>query len=206
MRRALWTGLSWGAGHAVTLGFIGGVLIVLRLAVPERVALFFELLVALMLILLGGAAVVSALRVRVHAHEHEHDGERHAHLHLHVVAHAPEGARAAGVPHRHPHPVRIMVRPFLVGTVHGLAGSAALVLLVLTTLPTVLLGLVYLGIFGAGSIAGMGLMSLALGAPLAVAERRAVWILRPIRAAAGIGSLALGVSLAVRIGTHLAGV
>src|SRR5207249_4935157 len=95
-----------------------------------------------------------------HAHEHEHDGVQHAHLHLHAATHRPGAGHGAA--HVHPHPLRAAVRPFLIGSLHGLAGTGALVLLVLTTLPGVLVGLAYIGLFGAGSVAGMALMSLAL--------------------------------------------
>jgi len=198
VKRAALIGVSWGLGHALTLGAAGGLLIALRLAVPERLGLAFEFAVSLMLIGLGTAAVVGALRQRLHSHEHEHDGVHHAHLHLHATAHGPDAEHGAA--HVHPHPLRAAVRPFLIGSLHGLAGTGALVLLVLTTLPGVLLGLIYIGLFGAGSVAGMVLMSLALGAPLMIAGRRAAWLHRMFRAAAGIGSLAFGLFLAWEIG------
>ncbi len=81
------------------------------------------------------------------------------------------------------------------GGAHGLAGSAALALLVLTEMPTVLAGCFYLLVFGAGSIAGMTLMSLVLGAPLVIARRRALWLARGLRAAAGLGSLGIGLAI-----------
>jgi ABC-type nickel/cobalt efflux system permease component RcnA len=193
LRRSLLVGFSWGAGHALALGTVGGVLVALRVAVPEQVGLLFEFAVAVMLIGLGTAAVVGALRERLHAHEHAHGAERHAHLHFHIEPDGGEGA------HHHAH-LRPGLRPFLVGSLHGLAGTGALVLLVLTTLPSVSLGLLYLGVFGAGSIAGMALMSLTLGAPLVIASRRAGRLYGVLRAAAGIGSLGLGLYLAWQIG------
>ena len=190
-RRALVNGFSWGIGHALTLGAAGGVALALRSAVPDRLARLFESGAALMLILLGAAALRGALRDRLHVHTHRHDDVSHAHLHFHAVPHAAGGH----APHHHPHPVRFALRPFLVGGVHGLAGSAALALLVLTTLPTVLAGCLYLLVFGAGSTAGMMLMSLVLGAPLVIAQRRALWLSRGLRAAAGLGSLGIGLAL-----------
>ncbi len=115
----------------------------------------------------------------------------HSHLHFHAARHrAGEPA-----PHRHPHAIRFAFRPFLVGGAHGLAGSAALALLVLTEVPTVLAGCLYLLVFGAGSTAGMTLMSLVLGAPLVIAQRRALWLARGLRAAAGLGSLGIGLTI-----------
>ena len=190
LRRSLLDGLSWGAGHAMAVGVTGGTLIVFRITVPDRLVLVGEFMVALMLIGLGAAALVSALGSRLHVHEHEHDGVVHAHLHFHAFPH--RGA----APHHHPHPFRMTLRPFLVGGAHGLAGSAALALLVVTTLPTVLFGWLYLGLFGIGSIAGMGIMSLAIGLPLVLARRRALWMHRALRAVAGVVSLLIGLDLA----------
>lgn len=193
LRQALRDGLSWGAGHAVTVALIGGLLVGLRLNVPDRVGRLFETLVGLMLIGLGIVALVNALRTRLHAHPHEHDGVVHSHLHFHPVPHQGEA------PHRHPHPFRPALRPFLVGGLHGLAGSAGVVLLVLTTIPTVLAGCLYLGLFGLGSMVGMGLVSLVLGAPLAIARRRGDRLQRGLGVAAGLASILIGLSVVVRM-------
>jgi ABC-type nickel/cobalt efflux system permease component RcnA len=195
MRRALLTGLSWGLGHALALGTAGGALIVLRLSLPERLAAFFELAVAFMLIGLGVAALAGMLRPQLHAHEHEHGGTRHLHLHLH--------SSPGETTHAHEHTLRSGLRPFLVGTLHGLAGTGALVLLVLTSLPDILSGCLYLLVFGIGTLGGMAIMGLVLGAPLLIARRRAAWLYTLLRAAAGIGSVALGVTMGIRIGRAL---
>ena len=144
-----------------------------------------------MLIVLGSATLRGTLRDRLHVHAHRHGDLSHAHLHFHAARHgAGEPA-----PHRHPHAVRFALRPFLVGGAHGLAGSAALALLVMTEVPTILAGCLYLLVFGAGSTAGMTLMSLVLGAPLVIAQRRAHWLARGLRAAAGLGSLGIGMAI-----------
>lgn len=204
-RRALVNGLSWGIGHAVAIGAAGGLALALRSAVPEGLAVVFELAAALMLVLLGALALRGALRDRLHAHEHRHGDVTHAHLHFHAARHAvaagdPLAVRGATAPHPHQHPVRFALRPFLVGTVHGLAGSAALALLVLATVPTILAGCLYLFLFGAGTTVGMTLMSLALGVPLVLVRRRGIWLSRGLRAAAGLGSLGIGLALAWQTG------
>src|SRR5262245_58816821 len=196
LRRALAGGLSWGFGHALTIGLAGGTALVLRAAVPERLALFFEFAVGLMLLVLGTLALKGALRDRVHVHRHRHDDVTHAHLHIHAQAHA----RGADTRHRHAHPLRFALRPFLIGSVHGLAGSAALALAVLATIPSALLGCLYLVLFGTGSTLGMMLMSVVLGAPLIIARRRALWLSTALRAAAGLSSLSMGFLLAWRTG------
>jgi len=196
LRRAVVNGASWGLGHALTIGLAGGTAILLRAAFPERLALAFEFAAAVMLIALGLVAMRRALRERLHVHEHRHDDVTHAHLHFHAVPH-DAGMHAT---HLHPHPMRLALRPFLVGTVHGLAGSAAIAVLVLATMPSVVAGCVYLVVFGAGTMAGMALMSLVLSAPLVVAERRAAGWSRALSGAAGFGSLAVGLLLAWQTG------
>ncbi|MFQ5877951.1 MAG: urease accessory protein UreH [Acidobacteriota bacterium] len=197
LRRSAAAGMSWGLGHALTIAAAGGLMLVLRVNLPERVALLLELAVGLMLTGLGLAALAGALRGRLHSHRHRHDGIIHEHLHFHRVPHPPE---ALG--HRHVHPFRLSVRPFLIGTLHGLAGSGATALLVLTTLPSVALGLLYLGVFGVGSAAGMILMSVALAAPLALARSRAARIHGALRAAAGAVSLGVGLLLVWETGVE----
>jgi high-affinity nickel-transport protein len=93
-------------------------------------------------------------------------------------------------------------RPLLVGVVHGLAGSAALMLAVLATIPSPPLAVAYLGIFGLGSIGGMVAMSALLGVPLALAGDRFARADVAIRVAAGVGSIAVGLGLAWRIGVE----
>src|SRR5882672_5761362 len=177
LRRALANGLSWGIGHALAIGAAGGVALALRSAVPQRLAILFEFAAAVMLVVLGGLALRGALRDRLHVHDHRHDGMTHAHLHFHAARHATDSGHAEGAaaaapaPHRHPHPARLALRPFVVGCVHGLAGSAALALLVLASLPTVLGGCLYLLFFGAGTTVGMAVMSVLLGVPLVLAQR-----------------------------------
>ena len=195
LRRALRSGLSWGIGHGIAIGLVGGMLVAFRSTVPDWLAQGLEIVVGTMLIFLGIAAVVAAVASRLHSHAHEHDGEVHSHLHFHPLPHRE------GTPHRHPHLFRPALRPLLVGGVHGLAGSGAVVVLILTTIPTVMAGCLYLGLFGLGTIAGMAAMSLVLGAPLAVIRRRGTWMHRLIRAAAGLASVSVGLGLLVRIVT-----
>jgi len=203
--RSAWNGVSWGIGHAAALAAAGGVALALRAAIPGRLALLFEFLVALMLIGLGVVSLRGAAKARLHEHAHRHDGTAHTHLHFHVVAHDQTGAAVAAAgsaDHRHPHASRLALRPLLVGSVHGLAGSAALALLVLAAMPGFGLGVAYLLVFGIGSIAGMALMSIVLGAPLVLARRRALWMSRLLRATAGAASLGLGLLMAWDLGVQ----
>ena len=174
LRSALVGGL-WGAGHTASLVVVGVLVLVFRVAIPPRVANWLEFGVALMIIALGVLAVTRVLRKRadVHLHRHSHDGQSHVHIHFHEAG--TEHARAAvpDAPSAHSHAIaRLGFKPLLVGAMHGLAGSAALTLLVLTQIQSVSLGLLYLALFGVGSTFGMLLMSGLIGLPFALSARR----------------------------------
>jgi sulfite exporter TauE/SafE len=189
-RRTSLVGGFWGLGHALSLGFVGGIILLLRLSVPAAVSAGLEALVGVMLVVLGTLALRRARRTRLHAHPHEHDGATHVHLH----AHAP---RETAV-HQHPHPLKGGLRPFLVGLVHGLAGSAGLALLALSAASTLTAGLVYLVIFGLGSIAGMLLLSALMSVPLGYVESRFTALHRGVQVAAGTASVGFGLYLLVQ--------
>jgi len=200
--RSALVGMFWGLGHTFSILVVGVLVILLRVEIPERVATFFELAVAFMIIVLGSRTLYFVLRKqkRLHTHSHLHGGSVHTHLHLHDSehAHALRDVR----PHDHGRQAKLTGwRAVFVGIVHGLAGSAALTLLVLTQLSggaSQLLGLMYLLVFGIGSIGGMLLMSTAMSLPLALAPAHFERINIPIRLIAGIGSVAFGVYYAGR--------
>ena len=182
-------GTFWGIGHTASLFVVGLVVVLLRAAIPPHVGTAMEMAVALMLVVLGINVLWKLGKDRglaVHAHSHLHeDGAPHTHLHLHTEK-----------SHDHPHYLfRIGRRPFLVGLVHGMAGSAALTLAVLTTIPSVLLGLTYIVVFGAGSVGGMLLMSAMISLPFATTARRFSKINWWIRLTAGVASIAFGLVL-----------
>jgi len=186
-RRSSAVGAFWGLGHALSLAVVGGAILALRLSVPREVGDALEAVVALMLVGLGAAAVRRALRWRLHAHPHEHDGSVHVHFHAHR-ADAPEG-------HRHPHPLRGGLRPFLVGLVHGLAGSAGLALLALGAAPSFAAGFAYIVMLGLGSMAGMLILSGLMSLPLAYLEARYAAFHRGVQLVAGAASVAFGLYL-----------
>ncbi|MFL6228379.1 MAG: urease accessory protein UreH [Pyrinomonadaceae bacterium] len=196
--RAALVGALWGIGHTAALLVAGVVVILLRVAIPARVAALLELAVALMIILLGTRILYLLLRGRreIHVHAHTHDGGRaHTHLHFHERADAHAVAHAAPQPHAHRPPVRGW-RPILVGVVHGLAGSAALTLLVLTEVlkgGSRALGLAYLLVFGVGSIGGMLLMSTLISLPFVLTSRRFENFNTPVRLVCGLASVGFGI-------------
>ena len=185
--RSATVGALWGAGHTVSLLIAGVFVLSLRIAIPASVSNWLEFFVALMIIGLGAAALWSALRKRsdVHIHEHSHDGVRHVHVHFHESLTRHDAHRA------HTHAVtRVGVKPILIGAVHGLAGSGALTLLVLTQISSPWQGLLYLCVFGVGSIGGMLLMSMLIGMPFALTSRKLTGVLQT---SAAVLSLAFGV-------------
>ncbi|HZH30675.1 MAG TPA: sulfite exporter TauE/SafE family protein [Pyrinomonadaceae bacterium] len=200
LSRAALVGGLWGVGHTASLMIVGIVVLLLRVAIPERVANWLEFCVALMIIGLGAHAFLRALRRRsdIHLHKHQHDGDdvAHAHVHFHEPGAEPhdnahgEHSHAATT---HSHAIsRIGLKPLLVGAMHGLAGSAALTLLVLTQINSAAIGLLYLTIFGVGSIFGMLIMSGLIGLPFALSARRFNGIHYGLQALAGAVSIAFG--------------
>jgi ABC-type nickel/cobalt efflux system permease component RcnA len=195
-RRGLWSaslvGAVWGLGHTAALLACAVAMIALHAEIPPSLARALELGVATMLVGLGLNLLWTLWRGgQLHLHEHGHGGYQHLHLHVHATA--PGDAV-------HHHHVAAARRPFLVGLVHGLAGSAGLMLAVVATIPSPRLALGYVAVFGCGSIGGMVAMSALLGVPLALAAERFVRAEKVLRTCAGIGSVAVGVLLAVEIG------
>jgi sulfite exporter TauE/SafE len=190
--RASLVGAYWGAGHTAALLFFGAAIVALKLVITERMSQFLEFSVGCMLIVLG-ANVLRKLAggAAIHVHTHEHDGTRHSHLHVHLGNQEHE--------HRH-HVLRVAGRPFVVGIVHGLAGTAAVLLLVVGAIPSALLAMGTIVIFGVGTIGGMMAMSLLMSVPLAYAAGRVKTAERVLRFAAGAFSLGFGVFLAWDVG------
>jgi ABC-type nickel/cobalt efflux system permease component RcnA len=206
-RSALVGGL-WGVGHTVSLFIVGVLVLVFRVAIPPGVAVWLEFGVALMIIVLGMLALLRVLRKRpdVHLHRHSHDGQSHVHIHFHEhgTEHDTQAASRQKVrprPASHSHAIsQVGLKPLLVGAMHGLAGSAALTLLVLTQIRSVSLGLLYLALFGFGSTAGMLLMSGLIGLPFALSARRLSSFNHILQTAAGVVSIVFGVWYAYETG------
>ena len=187
--RSTLVGALWGAGHTAALLITGVCVLTLKIAIPERVSDWLEFGVALMIIGLGATALWRALRKRgdVHVHEHSHDGVSHVHVHFHEPQTLHEAKRS------HTHAVsQIGLKPILIGAMHGLAGSGALTLLVLTQIDSTLQALLYLAVFGVGSIAGMLLMSGLIGLPFALTSRKLTHLHHRLQTAAAALSLAFG--------------
>ena len=216
IRRAGLIGILWGIGHTLTILFVGAAIILFNLAIPPRVGLTMEFAVGLMLIFLGIlnlTGVTQWITNRftpahthagvVHAHPHKHGVDAHAHIHGHnpeVHMHfeqKPEGNLQKAL-------ARIglyqLLRPLVVGLVHGLAGSAAVALLVLATIRDPRWAIVYLLVFGVGTIAGMMLITMIIAAPFAYTGKRFTNFNRSLTVASGLISVAFGLFITVHIG------
>jgi ABC-type nickel/cobalt efflux system permease component RcnA len=198
--RSAVVGALWGAGHTASLLIIGVIVLSLRVAIPERVSGWLEFGVALMIIGLGVSALWRATRANseVHVHQHNHDGLSHTHVHFHE--HENKHNPSSHVSHSHA-VSRVGWKPVLVGMMHGLAGSGALTLLVLTQIGSSLLGFLYVVTFGLGSIVGMLLMSGLIGLPFAFTSGKLTHVHQGLQTLAAVLSICFGVWYAFKVYT-----
>jgi len=182
------TGAVWGLGHTLTLMAFAGAALVLGLTIHEPFANWLEFFVGVMLVGLGGHIIYRMVRDRIHFHLHKHNvGAPHFHAHSHAgeqVEHTRSG-------HDHDH-TPFPVRALLVGMMHGMAGSAALLVLSATTAPTMSSGIGYVIIFGVGSMLGMAALSVLIAIPIAFSARFLTWAHRGLQTATGMATVALG--------------
>lgn len=186
-------GLVWGVGHALTLFAFAGLVLTLDSVMPTRLAQGLELAVGLMLILLGLDVLRRLYRDRIHFHSHTHGHMTHFHAHSHAGC-----SDHAGDPHAHSHPQRFPLRALLVGMMHGMAGSAALILLTLETVVSPLQGMFYILLFGMGSIAGMGGLALIIALPIRYSVYTLNWAHNGLKVMVGCVTSGLGIAVVVQ--------
>lgn len=214
--RSAWIGVFWGIGHTLTILLVGAAIILFNLVIPPRIGLSMEMSVGLMLTILGLMNVASFFRSVpilapqtpegrqvVHSHPHSHGDYIHTHAHGHSPeehAHRPNQTPLAYLDRAFGRlGLYQYIRPLVVGIVHGLAGSAAVALLVLTTIRNSHWAVAYLLVFGVGTIAGMMLITMSLASTfrfIAKSQRFA----RRLALASGLLSLAFGLLVAYQAG------
>ena len=188
-------GVAWGLGHSLTLFLFGAVVLAVDAVVPERLAAALELGAGVMLVVLGADVCRRLVRRRVHFHLHRHEGgTTHFHAHSHQTGKSRLGH--AKEPHEHSH--HTPARALLVGVVHGLAGSAALVLLALESAPSFAAGLGYIAVFGLGSTLGMAILSAAISVPLRITAVRLTRLHRAVEGLVGVTTFLLGTFVVYR--------
>ena len=212
-------GVFWGCGHTLTIALVGSAIILFGVVIPPRAGLTMEFSVGLMLILLGVLNLTGIMQwlserfspahapvTATHSHIHEHDHHLHFHWHSHsgTEHHHGDSLSAPRWFTRSGTSLRLglfhALRPLLVGIVHGLAGSAAVALLVLSTIREPKWALLYLLIFGIGSIAGMMLITAALALPFSFAGHRFGWLNRGLVLGSGLVSLCFGIFVCYDVG------
>lgn len=187
-RKSIWSssvvGGLWGIGHTFSLFAVGALVILLKVNISGTVETYLEAAVGVMLVFLGLNVFRRLLQSeKLHAHQHIHEGHAHTHIHLHE---SPNEDLA----HHGFSPRSVMV-----GMIHGLAGSAGLMLLILPTIGSRILALVFILVFGVGSIGGMIVMSFLMGLPLHFTAARFNFLNKGLRVAAGLFSLSWGILL-----------
>ena len=180
-------GLTWGLGHTLTLFVFAGAALALGQAIPDNLARPIETAVGVMLVGLGGHVLWRLRRDRVHFHKHRHEDGT---VHMHAHSHAGETVAHARAPHSHAHGFRW--RTLLVGLMHGMAGSAALLVLTVAQAPSVAVGLGYVALFGIGSMIGMGALSMVIAVPLALSARWLTWVNQSLQGAVGLITITIG--------------
>ena len=200
--RGIWIGGSWGLGHTTPLLILGIAILLLKETFLDRydsVAHYFEFGVGVMLVFLGVQVFWNLKRGRLHVHQHEHEGNPHLHVH---ATHRPSPDEAEERPSSFFSPGRPVFRAksYVIGIIHGLAGSAAVMLVLLPSISNFWVGIGYLLLFGLGTIMSMAVITILLGVPFAVSgrfERLNVGV----AFVAATASLALGVALMIDVTT-----
>jgi len=186
-------GAAWGLGHTITLFLFGSTVIWLDTLMPQQLAFYLEMAVGLMLIALGIDVIRRVIKSRIHYHAHAH---RQQGAHFHAHSHAGEGAHDNS-PHQHQHGQRFPVRTLMIGLMHGMAGSAALILLTLDTMTSLWTGMGYMLLFGLGSMVGMALISMIIAIPMQASARRLTWMHNGLQLGIGVMTVGLGLSIVV---------
>jgi ABC-type nickel/cobalt efflux system permease component RcnA len=197
--RGIWVGASWGLGHTMPLLIFGIAILLLKepaAELYEEFAPVLEFFVGVMLVFLGLQVFWNLRRRRIHAHEHAHEDDPHSHLHTHELSAQP-GAHHGLFEFGRPF---FRIKSFVIGIVHGMAGSAAVMLVVLATdeVTSFLVGVAYIVLFGVGTVLSMGVITLLMGIPFSVSSRFERFN-QAIAGAAGTASVAFGVLLMYQV-------
>ncbi|MGS0757063.1 HoxN/HupN/NixA family nickel/cobalt transporter [Roseateles sp. GG27B] len=189
-------GLAWGAGHTLTLLLLGGTVLMLGKSIPSGMENALELAVACMLIALG----IDVLRRWLQQQSQLRRLRQLSPVALFVRAHAEPVKPMARQVQMHRHAHGLTLRALAIGMMHGMAGTAALILLSLEAVQSVGMGLAYITVFGLGSMIGMALLSLVIALPLRLSILgQLTWLHSGVTVAVGLFSCLLGCSAAYRI-------
>jgi high-affinity nickel permease len=194
-KRLAFLGASWGLGHTTTLFLLSLPVIFLGVVLTARFAAGLEFTIGIMLVALGARVFYKLWKARVHVHLHEHSGARHFHAHSHAGEDVPHGQSA----HSHAHKV-FSLRAYLVGLAHGAAGTAGLVALAAAATQNPATAMLYILVFGLGSVLGMAALTYAASWPLRLAEATAGRLMRGVQMAMGLAAVAVGAMVMLEAG------
>ena len=189
--RSSLAGVFWGVGHTATLFIMGTILIVMKGEIPEKWAMSLEFLVGIMLVYLGVTTLLSFKNI--HLHKHDHNGEVDKHKHIHTHEHSGQHE------HKHQHHKVSYFRSLMIGLVHGLAGSGAMVLLTMSTVKSVWEGVIYILIFGTGTVVGMLFFTTIIGIPFVFSAKK-ISLNRTLTQITGVVSTVFGIYYMYNLG------
>ena len=184
-------GAVWGLGHTLTLFAFGSSILWIGSEIPETIANYLELAVGVMLVFLGIDVIRRLIKDRIHYHAHQHQ-QKDPHFHAH--SHAGDGEHDKST-HQHGHSSAFPYKTLCIGFMHGMAGSAALIILTLGTIDSIGLGIIYILLFGVGSIVGMALISVVIAIPLKASSNRLTWVHNSLQGAIGVFTVGLGLTI-----------
>ena len=186
-------GILWGIGHSITVTLVAIPIIFYSLVIPERLSSILEFLVGVMLVILGIFTLSGVTKkisedfipLKVHKHTHKSKADdKHSHFHLHILNSINEDLHHIGTFQT--------IRPIVVGLIHGLAGRAAVAILILSTIKNPKLAAIYLFIFHFGVVIGMMIITTLLGASILLIKKKSEKIHRYLIIFSGILSLIFG--------------
>ena len=188
-RKIISHGTFWGIGHTLTLMGIAVGVLYLGHEISLKASAVIETFVGIILVLLGGNLLVRLIKERIHIHFHCHDFGK---LHIHAHSHAGEKGAHRNLSHHHEQSDVLPWRTLLIGMVHGMAGSAALLVLTTQIVSSPQVGLIYVGFFGLGSVFGMAALSSLIAIPLSRSATALTCVNRAIQGGIGVWTLLLG--------------
>ena len=158
--RATLSGVFWGIGHTITLFIVSSILIGMKSEIPEGLETSLEFIVGIMLVYLGIRSLLPYKTKKIFSHQHSHETFHHSHFHCH------EGQDCS----EHSHYRSSYFQSAFIGLIHGLAGSAAMTLLAMSKIDTYIEAVIYILIFGVGTVIGMLLFTTMIGLPFALSS------------------------------------
>jgi len=189
LHKSIVSATAWGAGHSIMLFIVGLLLLTLRVAIPDSIVSLFELAAGVLLVILGLFVLKPIIVERIHSHGHANHDESHAQSHSHVAEPVKE--------YTHLH------KSAITGGLQGLGGSAALMLVTLTTVSSVELGLVFILVFGVGMILGMIGVACLFSSLLSYTASHLEKVYVAIKAATGLASIVVGVFIIAQIAVQM---